>query len=278
MTCFQSVADDTTGMGLGRFHIDRHTAVHDGVAFACGSVAVAHESCRVHVTFDGARHVQVLDGVVLGILEGSFKGAGRIVYIHSQRMAIAVENTAEGTAAVAATVTRCDVGIEADIHVFLTLGSLNHVTEGVPVFSGLDGEVVIVRRRKDEVEGRLALLYIHIYIVRHARAREIQNLVALCALVLVERIGLVIDKIAGTVARHNAQHHLGTVVPYGTVLVGIVPRHADGVGPLVLPLSRIVGNAQQVQVIDNALRARASVLGPVPVFGDGAAHTVGQLV
>ena len=64
------------------------------------------------------------------------------------------------------------------------------------------------------------------------------------------------------------------------ILVDIVPCHTDAVGPLVLPLGRIVGYAQQVQVVDHAAGARGTVVGggPSPVLGDGAAHTVGQVV
>ena len=86
----------------------------------------------------------------------------------------------------------------------------------------------------------------------------------------------------GTLAvlRDDAQHHLGTVVPHGAPLVGIQPGHAHGVCLLVLPLGRVVGNAQQVQVVHHATGGGGTVVGgtPSPVLGDGAAYAVSQIV
>ena len=77
----------------------------------------------------------------------------------------------------------------------------------------------------------------------YARAIEADHLIALVALVLVQLNLTVLNNLTFTILRDDAQNHLGAVVPYAVILVGIVPRHANGIGPLVLPLSIPGSNA-----------------------------------
>ena len=64
------------------------------------------------------------------------------------------------------------------------------------------------------------------------------------------------------------------------MLVGILPGDAYGVGQRVLPLGRVILDAQQVQIVHHATGGGGTVVAgaPAPVLGDGAAHAVGQVV
>ena len=195
-------------------------------------------------------------------------------------MAVAVEDATEVRAFAAAhVVADGNVGIEAGVHITPIFGVLHLLAEGVPICCRADWEVVFLHLVA-VVDGRLATLHIHINIIMYARAREVHHLVALCALGLVEHIGEAVDHFAGTVLRHDAQHHLGTVVPHGIVFAGIVPCHAHGVGSLVFPVGRAVRHAQQVKIIHDTPDGRGAVVvrAPAPLFGNRTPHTVGEVV
>ena len=192
-------------------------------------------------------HVQVLDRGIAHPNEGGNIISLMVIHVEGQRMAVTVEGTTISDIRIKTHHSGAcvKIGIEAGVHVVLTLGSLYLIAERLPVVSIVDGEEEW-RNILYKVEGRLVALHIHIYIIMYARAREIQHLVALLALVLVQLDGSVLNDLAVVVRCGEVQHHLGTVVPHTIVFISIVPRHANGVGTLVFPLGTPVGNAQQV--------------------------------
>ena len=197
--------------------------------------------------------------------------------VDGQRMAITVEDTAIRAVGISYAVATADVGIEAGVD-RLSLGSRHILTEGVPVLCVADGEEVflsVVEKR----QGRRAALYIHLYIIIHTRARDTHRRVALLSLGIVEGDDGAVDLLAVAVAREQQQLHLCPFVPHGAAVGGIVPRHADGAGTLVFPSRRVVGNAQQVHLVEHARgRGGAVVVVPAPFLGDAATHAVGHVV
>ena len=147
--------------------------------------------------------MQVLDGGIAYIAEGSHEP-----FIHrcleGQRVAVAVED---------ATVSflwqpsdrgvNIKVGIKASVHVVLTFGILYLHFEIRPVGLRADGEVELLHIGQ-LVDGRCVAVHIHLYIVGHARAREVDNLVALCALVVGQGIDEAIDNVALAVLHRDA--------------------------------------------------------------------------
>ena len=112
-----------------------------------------------------------------------------------------------------------------------------------PIVSRADGEEV-VGQLIQFVEWRLILIHIHLNIVCDAGTEEINYRIALSAIGIVQLYRLILYNTTVAVLRGDVQYHLGAVVPYAANLVGIVPRHADGVGLLVFPLGSVVRNAQ----------------------------------
>ena len=231
---------------------------------------LATVNCTCHAKVHNRGVAYVAEGSHVFFIERLFDG---------QRVTVAIEGSTIGNIRTPSDkyVSLWDVGIEAGVHVVLTLCSLYLITERLPVGCIVDGEEIILRLFQ-EVQRRLTPLHIHINVIVHARAREVHNLVALSAVVVIQLEGQAIDCGALAVPRDDAQHHLGAVVPNGTVLVLVVPRHAHAVGTLVLPLGRVVGDAQQVQTVHHARGTGGAVVVPAPLLGDGTAHAVGQFV
>ena len=237
-------------------------------------------SCILFAGVDGSCCVQVAECSIINKAEYAKILQDTTRNVDIQRMTVAIECTTVWILFVQSNgVFNTDVGIEAGIHIVLTLGGFHLVKEGLPVVCIADGEEE-VRHLLQLVEGRLALLHIHLYIIGDAGAIAVHDCIAAGAVGLIQLYLLLLHDAAVAVLHGEVQDHLGAVVPHAATLVGIVPRHANGVGPLVLPLRCPVGDAQQVQVIYDARGVGGAVVfaAPTPVLGDDAAHAVGQLV
>ena len=93
---------------------------------------------------DASSHVQVLDGGVANIAEGSHVLLRPVRLGESQRMAVAVEHTTIVSAfGYTHMLTRRDVSIEAGVDVLRICSLINHHGKFVPVSSVADGEVVV---------------------------------------------------------------------------------------------------------------------------------------
>ena len=237
---------------------------------------MSHQTaCILRRGADGSGCVQVAEGRAAHIAERCLVLA--VMFdVDGQRMAITVEDTAIRAVGISYAVATADVGVEAGVD-RLSLGSRHILTEGVPVLCVADGEEVflsVVEKR----QGRRAALYIHLYIIIHARARDAHRRVALLALGVVEGDDGAVHLLAVAVAREQQQFHLCPFVPHGAAVGGIVPRHADGAGTLVFPARRVVGNAQQVHLVERARGRGSTVVVPAPFLGDAATHAVGHVV
>ena len=152
--------------------------------------------------------MQVLDGGIANVAEGSDKTIiieiiFATIVIDSDCMAVAVEHTPVGMTIVTATIWGADVGIEAGVHVVLTFGILYLLVKRYPAEFVADG-VVEFCDIGQLVDGRCVAVHIHLYIVGHARVREVDNLVALCALVVGQGIDEAIDNVALAVLHRDA--------------------------------------------------------------------------
>ena len=137
-----------------------------------------------------------------------------------------------------------NVGIETGVDVLSISGFIDLHCEFVPVSRRTDGEVGL-RQILKHVDGRLVALHQDVDVEVHAGAvqRDVV-LVALLALGGVEHVAHCVHGLPLAVLHHDPQHHLGTFIPHSTMLVGILPVHAHGVGLWVFPLRRVVGYAQ----------------------------------
>ena len=227
---------------------------------------------------DGARRVQIANGGIAYIAEGRDVLSIETGDIESQRMSVTVEDTHVGRVLCSRIGVAGDVGKETCIYRF-PIGRSYLRAEVVPVVDIAYGHEEFLDFFQI-VERRLFLLHKHLHVEADAGSEEIHHLVALLPVGGAEHVahGVYGDPVA--VLRDDAQHHLGAVVPNGATLVGILPGHAHGVGQRVLPLSRVVGYAQQVQIVHHATGGGGAVVAgaPAPVLGDGAAHAVGQVV
>ena len=152
-------------------------------------------------------------------------------------MAVTVERASIGSIIGAGRVGNSDVGVEAGIHIVLTLGIFYLFLERGPVVFVVDGEVVVLHLvLVIDVDGRGAAVHIQLNIILHAGAAEVNNLVALLAILITQLYILLLHHFAGGVLRGDVECHLSTVVPHSAHLVDIVPRHADAVVTLIFPL------------------------------------------
>ena len=166
--------------------------------------------------------MQVLDGGIAHIAEGGDKLLSMVVDIESQCMSVSVEVAAVGSLVVPPNHSGAgiDIGIEPSVHVVLTLGCLHLVAESHPVFSRADREIEWCYIFSDR---RCTTLHIHLHLIVYTRTCHLYHLVALLTLLLGEFYGLYVHGIAFLIKHSDAHHHLGAVVPYGVVPVGILP-------------------------------------------------------
>ena len=218
----------------GAADVDRRAAVlYDGVA-----VAIGHDAANeLLAARDGAGGVQVADGGVAHTVEGSNVLLVVVLLVVGQRVAVAVEGTTVGGTVGAAIVTGGDVGTEHGVDIVLALGVLHALAEGVPVGRRRDAHGV---GQVPGAQRRCAGIDIHTDVVLHAGAREVDGLGACAALFVGQFVGLGVHLFAGFVTHGDDHHQLGAAVPHGVRLLDIVPIHADGIGPLVGPLGRVV--------------------------------------
>ena len=222
--------------------------------------------------------MQITEGGIAYIAEGSHIFLCPVRLIEGHSMAITIEDaTIISTGIYSHMLTDLNVGIEAGVNVLCILGIINLDSEIVPVLSRANGKECL-RQILKQIEGRLIALNHEVDVVVDTGAIESDILVALLALVIAEHIAHSVDHRAVAVFHDDAQNHLGTVVPHGTMLFGILPGNAHGVGSLVLPISRVVDYAQQVQVVERVGGAGSAVVFlPAPVLCYSAAHAVGQV-
>ena len=174
--------------------------------------------------------------------------------------------------------TDLNVSIETGIDVLGIFGIINHHGKRVPVGSRAYGEECL-RQILKQIERRLIALNHKVDVVVDTGTIESDAiLIALLQLSGADLVAHGIDHRAIAVFQNDAQYHLGTIVPHGTMLFGILPGNAHGVGSLVLPIRRVIGYAQQVQVVERARGSGSTVVFlPAPVLGHSAAHAVGQV-
>ena len=99
---------------------------------------LSHEAGRImpdRLAGDGTCHMQVPDGSIAGMTEGSHKFlVRRNSLVECQRMAVTVEGTTEGSSfGYSHMLIDCDVGIENCAHVVLVLSTIYHHSKLVPI-------------------------------------------------------------------------------------------------------------------------------------------------
>ena len=193
-------------------------------------------------------------------------------------MAVAIKVSAEGSRTKAHTGRDCDVGIQARVDVAFTLGACQPLIKGLPVGSTADREIVGFQLVPC-TQGRGTTVHKHFNLIVHTGAREADHLVAIITFVGSKHIDGSIHGFFLSVDRCHTQLHLRTFVPYGIVLIAILPPYTHSVGSLIFPFSGIVGNGQQVYIIDYARsRGRGRVAVPSPCLGSSTTNTVGQML
>ena len=105
---------------------------------------LSHEAGRIHpVRLDGTGHMQVPDGSIACMTEGSNKPFFRCWFpllVEGQRMAVTVEGTTEGSSfGYSHVLTDLNVGIENCVHVILVHSIIYHHSKLVPVVGITDG-------------------------------------------------------------------------------------------------------------------------------------------
>ena len=99
--------------------------------------------------------MQITEGSIAYIAEGGLESVAAID-VDSQRVTVAVEDTAVGMTSITATHAGADVGKEAGVHV-LTVGVKHLLAEGVPVIGRAYGEECL-RQILKQIERRLIAL------------------------------------------------------------------------------------------------------------------------
>ena len=167
------------------------------------------------------------------------------VDVAGQPMAVAQEGSTVRCRSITHLFSDGDVCHQSDVDVVLSLGRLHHLGELVPFGCGADGDILtacfcrqLLRAHIDT--GGAIKLDNEVYIIVHARTGQLYHLGAGLHLLGSEHVGDGIYCETVAVDHLDAQLHLGTAVPHGTILVDVVPRDADGVGGLVLPFGGIV--------------------------------------
>ena len=124
------------------FQSNRRTTVLNGYS---AIFDLSHEAGRIHpVRLDGTGHMQVPDGSIACMTEGSNKPffcCWFPLLVEGQRMAVTVEGTTEvSTFAYSYVLTDLNVGIENSAHVVLVHSIIYHHSELVPIISITDDD------------------------------------------------------------------------------------------------------------------------------------------
>ena len=136
-TSFMGMAYEATNVSAGTCDCGRDAHVVN-IQCVC-IISKSHQSRGVKGTADAACDNKVAEGGVACILEGCsviFIGC----YIQVERMAIAVENTAEPGISSAHGAGDGDVVIENGVHIAVALGRIYFADEGLPVSSVANDE------------------------------------------------------------------------------------------------------------------------------------------